>query len=100
LKTNVSILHHDYPSGLRAHVEERLSGLERFYSKVVTMTARLERTRDDHRVELVANCGRGSVLVADVADDGIHKALDEAVDRMASQLRKLHGKLVDRRHGR
>lgn len=100
MKTNVSILHHDYPSGLRAHVEERLSGLDRFYSKVVTITARLERIRGDHRVELVANCGHGSVLVADVADDGVHKALDEAVDRMASQLRKLHGKLVDRRHGK
>ena len=100
MKTNVSILHHDYPQGLRAHVEERLAGLERFYSRVISITARLERVRNNHRVELVANCGRGSVLVADVALDHQNKALDEAVDRLASQLRKLHGKLVDRRHGK
>lgn len=100
MRTTVSILHHDYPAGLRDHVEERLSGLERFYSKVQTINARLERTRGSHRVELVANCGHGAVLVADVAKDGVGKALDEAIDRMACQLRKLHGKIVDRHHGK
>ena len=39
-------------------------------------------------------------MVADVAKDGVGKALDEAVVRLACQLRKLHGKIVDRHHGK
>ncbi len=100
MKTNVSILHHDYPAKMRPYVEEKLAHLERFYSKVVTMTARLERVADHDRVEIVANCGNGAVLVADVAEDGIGKALDEAVDRMGRQMRKLHDKIVARHHGK
>ena len=92
MKTQVSILHHDYPSRYRSLVEERLAALERFNKSIVSIDARIEKDARDHHVELVANIGRGSTLVANVRRDGFGEALGEAIDRMGRQLRKHHDK--------
>lgn len=101
MKTEVSILHHDYPSRYRTVVEERLSALERFHGRIVSMDARIEKDAREHHVELVANLGKNHVLVADVRRDAFGAALSEAVDRMGRQLRKHHDKarIEPRRHG-
>jgi len=81
-------------------VDERLQGLSRFFDRVVSVRANLERQNEDHRVELVANVGQGSVLVADVKGDTFSKVLDEAIDRMTRQLKRHADKLtVERRRG-
>ncbi len=100
MKTQVSILHHDYPRRLRDTIEDKLQGLTRFGSRLVSVKANIERQNEVHRVELVANVGQGSVLVADVQGDTFGVVLDEALDRMTRQLKRHHEKLtVDRRRG-
>lgn len=100
MKTEVSILHHDYPGRVRDLVEEKLQGLPKFFDRVHSVRANLERQRDDHRVELVANVGKGSVLVADAKGEAFRATLNEAVDRMSAQLRKHHDKQIDRNRRR
>lgn len=94
MKTQVSILHHDYPSGMSALVEEKLQELFRFCSDKVSLKARLEKQADDHRVEIVATVPRGPVLVADVCASGVRPALDEALDRMARKLKRSREKVT------
>ena len=96
MKTQVSILHHDYPRRVRDLVDERLQGLTRFFSRLVSVRANLERQNEGHRIELVANVGKGGVIVADAQGDAFRSTLDEAIDRMSSQLRKHHDKQIDR----
>ena len=60
--------------------------------------ANLERQNELHRVELIANVGKGQVLVADVRGGSFLAVLDEAVDRMARQLRKHHDRVTIDRH--
>lgn len=98
MKTSVSIRHHDYPARVREYVEEKLQHLIRFHERVISIRATIERESEEHRVELVANVGRGSVLVADVNAEGLGGALDEALDRMARQLKKHHDKVTKDRH--
>ena len=92
MKTQVSILHHDYPSRYRSLVEERLTALERFHQKIVSIDARLEKNAREHHVEIVANVGKGHVLVSDVSREAFGEALSEAVNRMGRQLRTQHEK--------
>lgn len=92
MKTQVSILHHDYPSRYRNLIEERLVALERFHGHILTMDARVEKDARDHHVELVANLGKNHTLVANVRREGFGEALSEALDRMGRQLRKAHDK--------
>ena len=98
MKTEVSILHHDYPTRVRDTVEERLQGLLKFFDRVISIRALLERQNEDHRVEIVVNAGKGAVLVADVKADAFSSALDEALDRMTRHLKRHHDKLTRDRH--
>lgn len=86
MKTEVAILHHEYPPHVRAAVAEKLQGLLRFYDGTLSLRAVLERQHDVHRVELVANVRRGIVLVVDARAAGIGLALDEALARMGRVL--------------
>jgi ribosomal subunit interface protein len=93
MKTEVAILHHEYPSKIRDHVTEKIQQLVRFYDGTVSMRAVLERQNTDHRVELVANVRRGVTLVIDARSDSISAALDGAIDRMSRMLARHKTKL-------
>ena len=93
MKTEVAILHHEYPASIRDHVVTKLQHLVRFFEGTVSVRAVLERQHDDHRVELIVNVRRGVVLVVDARADSITSALDEAVDRMGRVLSRHKSKL-------
>lgn len=98
MKTQVTILHHDYPPRVRDIVEGKLQELFRYCSDKVSMTARLEKERDIHRVEIVANVPHGPVLVADARAEGLRGAIDEALGRMTRLLKQSREKrTVERR---
>jgi len=104
MQTHVAILHHDYPSLVRDQVEEKLQHLLRFHERTVSIKALLERQREDHRVEIVANVGSGAVLVADARHTTFGTALEEALSRMTSLLKRHHekqnlGRRRSNRHG-
>jgi len=86
MKTEVTILHHEYPQRVRSAIASKLQNLVRFYDGTVSVRAVLERQHDVHRVELVANVRRGVVLVVDARAMRIAMALDEAVARMGRVL--------------
>lgn len=100
MNTEVAIRHHEYPSRVRAHVEPKLEHLGKYYERTHSIKALLEREGDAHRVELVANVGRGVVLVVDERAPSFGAAVDEAVHRMARVLTKHKGRLTERRRAR
>ena len=100
MNTHVAIPHHDYPTQVRETVAEKLSCLERYQDRVTSVQAILGREKLDHHVELVATVANGATLGADVRRSAFSEALSEAIQRLISQLRKVHDKSVDRRHGR
>lgn len=90
--THVSILHHDYPALVRETVEEKLQHLAKFYDRIVSVRALLERAHEQHRVEIVASVGHGAVLVVDARDDAFSAALENALQRMERLLKRHHDK--------
>lgn len=88
MKTEVAILHDEYPARIRDHVASKLDSLIRFFDGTVSVRAVLDRQHDEHRVELLASVRRGVVLVVDARRENIAAALDEAVSRMGRALRK------------
>lgn len=97
MQTLVSILHHDYPALVRDTVDAKLQHLGKFHDRIVSMRAMLERQHTDHRVELVANVGRGAVLVVDSRRDDFGAALEEAMSRMERLLKRDHDRRIERR---
>ena len=102
MQTQVSILHHDYPAPVRDEIQSRLEHLIKFYERIVSSRALVERQHTDHRVEIVCNVGHGAVLVVDTRDGVFSNALDRAFERMAALLKRHNQKLIGlrRRSGR
>lgn len=88
MQTQVAILHHDYPAQVRDQVQAKLEHLIRFYERTVSMRALLERQHSEHRVEIVAGVGHGAVLVVEARHATFSNALDEALARMSSLLKR------------
>ncbi|MDP6763765.1 MAG: HPF/RaiA family ribosome-associated protein [Planctomycetota bacterium] len=90
MNTEVSILHHDYPSHVRETVDERLQNLQKYYNGTVAIRALLERQADEHRVEIVTRTAKGPTLVVDSRAETFGNALDEALSRMTRLLKREH----------
>jgi ribosome-associated translation inhibitor RaiA len=100
MRTEVSILHDGYPASARELVDGKLQDLFRFCSDKVSMSARLDRVKDIHRIEIVANVPHGPVLVVGANADRYRDALDEALSRMTRLLKKSREKrTIERRRG-
>lgn len=99
MKTTISIPHHEYPAAVRERVQAKLQHLARYFDRIVSIRALLERQGELHRVELVTNVGHGATLVVEARAPGLEAALDEARDRMARVLRR-HKDRLDDRHRR
>ncbi len=98
MQTQVSILHSDYPGGLREQVDQKFEGLTRFCNRIISVRALLARDKDQHRVELIAHVGHGNPLIADSRGTTIGATLEEAFDRMSRLLKRHSEKLkVERR---
>ena len=96
MKTEVSILHHEYPAGAREFVQSKLQNVAKYFSRTHSVRAVLEKQHDTHRVELVAQIPRGQVVVIDARASTFGQAVDEAVDRLSRNLAKYKDKLTSR----
>jgi ribosomal subunit interface protein len=97
MKTDVAILHNEYPTHVREDVAGKLQQLAKYFERTVSIRALLERQKETHRVELVANVGQGVVLVVDAREESVRHALDEAMSRMARVLKRHKAKLTNER---
>jgi ribosomal subunit interface protein len=97
MKTIVSIPHHEYPALVRDLVEAKLQHLAKYYNRIVSLRAVLERENEAHRIELVVNVGHGVTLVVDSRGPLLEATLDEALGRMTRTLTRHKGKIRSRR---
>jgi ribosomal subunit interface protein len=94
----------EVPEHYRQHVEEKLSRLERYDHKLISIDVELFHERNPRqsaqcqRVELTCMC-RGPVIRSEACAKDFYSALDAAIDKLEARLRKS----ADRRrihHGR
>jgi ribosomal subunit interface protein len=85
--------HLELTDRFRAHVEEKLARLEKHDHRVIRVEVEVDKERNPRlqdraiRVELTA-FSKGPVIRAEAAAEDKVAALDQAVDKMASQMRR------------
>ena len=99
MNTQISIRHGNYSPAVREMIEAKIGSISLFGTRMDSLTARLHKTSELHDFELVAGVGREGTLVARAKTSNLQQALDEAIDRLTTQLRKLHERRVHRRRG-
>jgi ribosomal subunit interface protein len=88
------------PEKLRARAERKLTKLQRFDDRILAMDVefseeRNPRVADPHRVEVTLTTKAGLVRAHANATDP-SAAVDQVVDRLERQVKKLKGRRVDR----
>jgi ribosomal subunit interface protein len=88
------------PEKLRARAERKLTKLQRFDDRILAMDVefseeRNPRVADPHRVEVTLTTKSGLVRAHANASDP-SAAVDQVVDRLERQVKKLKGRRVDR----
>src|SRR3546814_10441452 len=89
----VNARHCEVSDRFRSHVEEKLAKLEKHDHRIMRVLVEVEKERNPRqhdravRVELTA-LSKGPVIRAEAAADDKMGALDLALDKMASQMRK------------
>jgi ribosomal subunit interface protein len=85
--------HYEVSDRLRAHVEEKLSRLEKYDQRIIRVDVEISKESNPRladqsmRVEITI-LSRGPVIRAEAAAEDTMTALDKAVDRLSSQARK------------
>jgi ribosomal subunit interface protein len=99
MKTLVSDPHRAYPNNLRDSVETRLQHLAKYFERIESLRAVLEKEHDSHRVEIVVHVGHGATLVVDSKAGTFDEALEDSMQRMKLLLTR-HKKRLVQRHRR
>lgn len=92
---NISARHFNASASLQARVQEEIEKLGKFYPNITSATIVL-----DHEVEHLRRCEislniTGTVVVASADEENMGKALDVAIERAKTQLKKQNEKQKD-----
>ena len=92
----ISITGHHYSVSERTktYVETEAEKLEKFYAPIIDIHATITEEGRLHKVDLVVNI-HARTLKSSGEDEKIYPAIDQATNRMISQLKKVH----DRKKG-
>jgi ribosomal subunit interface protein len=96
MKTLVTVPRRAYPATVREAAEEKLQNLAKYFDRIESLRAVLDRQRASHRVELVVHVGDGATLVVDSKGPSQEEAFEDALQRMKSLLVKHKRRLVQR----
>jgi len=88
--------HFQITDAARSYVESAIEKIERFYSPIIDCHITLTHEKDHYRADIITRV-QGQTLKSSDNDLKLYKAVDEAVDKMSRQLRKLHDKRRDYR---
>jgi putative sigma-54 modulation protein len=82
----------------QAHVQERIDGLQRFFSRILQVHVSVKRHRGQYSAELTVNAS-GMLLRAEEQQADMHLAFDDAVDKLERRLKRFKERLYDHSRG-
>ncbi len=81
----------------KRHLGERIDRLTKHFDGIHKVEVVASKEGDDMKVEMVLHAVRGVTLAAEGVGPGFSAAVDQVLDRMDRQIKKLKERLKDRR---
>ena len=76
------------------YVRRRLAALHLDYPTILEVHAILDLEKYRHRADVILRCNRHITIKTSVETNDMYTSIDEAVDRVARQMRKYHTRLM------
>ena len=95
----------EVPDHFRTHVSEKLSKTERYDSKIIRVDVELShetnrRQKDTCQRVQITLSSKGPAIRAEASADSFYSALDAAITKLETRLRKAQDRRLDRSHAR
>ena len=92
--------HMEMTEDIKARIEEKVSGLPRFYSSVLDVEVIVEggKSRASNSVEVIVRARHNHVFVGKHTDQDVYICIDQAVEKVERQLTKQKQKERDNKH--
>ncbi len=97
MKITVAERHRPVSEALRSYAVGKVEHLSRYFDGIITVDVVLDIEKERQICELVAHLVKKKTLKASAEAPDMHAAIDEAVDRLKSQLIRYKGRLKERR---
>ena len=95
----------EVPDHFRTHVSDKLSKTERYDSKIIRVDVELShetnrRQKDNCQRVQITLSSKGPAIRAEASADSFYSALDAAITKLETRLRKAQNRRLDRSHAR
>jgi putative sigma-54 modulation protein len=96
---NITIVarHLDITEAIKNYALQKAEKIKKFFEWILQIQITLDIGGDNgHIVEMIVSVSRGPTLVAEATNPDMYRAIDLAVDKIESQLKKHKGKIHSR----
>jgi putative sigma-54 modulation protein len=76
------------------YVQRRLAALHLDYPTILEVHAILDLEKYRHRADIILRCNRHITIKTSAETDDMYASIDQAIDRVARQMRKYHTRLM------
>jgi putative sigma-54 modulation protein len=92
--------HIEMTDAVKARIEDKVSGLPRFYNSILDVEVIVEGSKDgaSSSVEIIARARHNRVFIGKQTDPDMYACVDEAVKKVERQLTKQKQKERDNKH--
>jgi len=97
MKIRVAERHMEASEALRDYAISKVEALERYFDGIVSVDIVMDVQRERQIVEMVAHLIKKKIAKTSVESDSMYASIDEAVDKLKSQLRRYKTRLKERR---
>ena len=96
---NITIVarHLEITEAIKNYALQKAEKIKKFFEWILQIQITLDIGGDNsHIVEMIVSISRGPTMVAEAANPDMYRAIDLAVDKIESQLKKHKGKIQSR----
>jgi len=94
MQISITARHFDLTNAIRDHINESCVRLERYFDHIMTANFILSFEKNGNKVELIVHAPKHN-LKCDTVEKDMYLAIDNAVDKMEKQIKKMKDKWID-----
>lgn len=96
MKPRISARNSRISDDTKKRIEKACAKLDKFYSRIRDCEVVLEKQKQSTQVEIIVKVPQ-QTIAASCSDENLYKAIDTAKERLETQLKKYHDKMVAHR---
>ena len=92
MRINITTRHGKSPEGIKGYIRQKGEKLKKYYNGIIDVEVVLDYQKREQEVDMRVSVA-GNVLKAVVKTDNLHRSIDEALNKIETQIKKYKERL-------